>query len=399
MKAFKISFKSVVIILLSLVLLLPAGSFAKSFDKVIAFGDSLSDHHGLEQYLGLYNPVTNPNGVRETWTNGDVWVEYLAAIMDATLDNNAIAGAMTDGHESEQVQALSDQGILPQLGLVGQVNSFSNENPVFVAEDTLFTIWIGGNDLLEFARGESSATTPPELIANAISNTINAMTVLAEDGAMNFLVLNLPDLGKTPANNSKTQAEIDAATGLSVMLNTALQSGINTFKTQYPAVTVYSFDVYTYMNEMIASGTFANPTGTYMVLDENGDYTGAVNGPASDYLFWDNIHPTTKAHELVAINVDKEIADDDNDGFTVNQGDFDDNDPSIYPGAVEICGDGIDQDCDGSDLACANDDDDDDDDSCFIASVSTPFNYQTAAVMIFAVLSITGIAGWLRKKD
>ena len=37
-------------------------------------------------------------------------------------------------------------------------------------------------------------------------------------------------------------------------------------------------------------------------------------------------------------------------------------DASVYPGAVEICGDGIDQDCSGSDLECAQDPNDIDDD-------------------------------------
>jgi hypothetical protein len=45
-------------------------------------------------------------------------------------------------------------------------------------------------------------------------------------------------------------------------------------------------------------------------------------------------------------------ADVDGDGFTEDQGDCDDNDDSIYPGAEEICGDSIDQDCDGSDKIC-----------------------------------------------
>jgi hypothetical protein len=44
--------------------------------------------------------------------------------------------------------------------------------------------------------------------------------------------------------------------------------------------------------------------------------------------------------------------DDDGDGFTGNEGDCDDTDASIYTGAEEICGDGIDQNCDGIDPYC-----------------------------------------------
>ncbi|MBI5895304.1 MAG: hypothetical protein HZB24_04595 [Desulfobacterales bacterium] len=44
--------------------------------------------------------------------------------------------------------------------------------------------------------------------------------------------------------------------------------------------------------------------------------------------------------------------DDDGDGLTENQGDCNDANPAIYAGATEICGDGIDQDCSGADAAC-----------------------------------------------
>ena len=52
--------------------------------------------------------------------------------------------------------------------------------------------------------------------------------------------------------------------------------------------------------------------------------------------------------------------DNDGDGFTVADGDCDDSDITVYPGATEICDDGIDQDCDGSDEACPAPDNDGD---------------------------------------
>ncbi|MBW2264458.1 MAG: hypothetical protein JRG91_21035, partial [Deltaproteobacteria bacterium] len=47
--------------------------------------------------------------------------------------------------------------------------------------------------------------------------------------------------------------------------------------------------------------------------------------------------------------------DDDGDGFSEADGDCDDDDEMIFPGAREICGDGIDQDCHGGDLPCFSD--------------------------------------------
>ncbi len=63
-----------------------------------------------------------------------------------------------------------------------------------------------------------------------------------------------------------------------------------------------------------------------------------------------------------------DINDDDGDGHSENQGDCNDNDKTIYPGAEEICGDGIDQNCNGRDLPCGDDSDEDgipnDQDNC-----------------------------------
>ena len=56
----------------------------------------------------------------------------------------------------------------------------------------------------------------------------------------------------------------------------------------------------------------------------------------------------------VSIPVDPNGSDDDGDGYTENQNDCNDKNAAVYPGADEICGDDIDQNCDGSDLACVD---------------------------------------------
>jgi YVTN family beta-propeller protein len=76
---------------------------------------------------------------------------------------------------------------------------------------------------------------------------------------------------------------------------------------------------------------------------------GPINGmavtPDGKYVY------VSTSENTVTVLANSHDIDDDADGFTENQGDCDDSDPLIIP-VPEICGDGIDQDCDGQDQVC-----------------------------------------------
>jgi Leucine-rich repeat (LRR) protein len=61
---------------------------------------------------------------------------------------------------------------------------------------------------------------------------------------------------------------------------------------------------------------------------------------------------TTYISQIKVNPVGGDDSDDDNDGYTEVQDDCDDNNSAIYPGAQEICGNAIDEDCNGSDETC-----------------------------------------------
>ena len=93
-------------------------------------------------------------------------------------------------------------------------------------------------------------------------------------------------------------------------------------------------------------------------------WTSTVNGSEARYFDFNPGWSTTYGQDRswgMSVRCIQDIdpdADLDEDGQSVSQGDCNDLDATIYTGAPEVCGDGIDQDCDGADGVCEDIDED-----------------------------------------
>jgi phospholipase/lecithinase/hemolysin len=260
-------------------LLLPAlflsQASAASFNEIVVFGDSLSDNGNLLFFEE--QPTPDPALYFEgRFSNGPVWVEYLAdpTRLSAPLTDIALGGAQTDG--------------LVPPGLIEQVTTYIATNGPPLSSSSLFIIWIGGND---YFNGEGDAL-------EAVTNIEEAMERLVQLGAKNLLILNLPDLGAVP--DLLGTPEADEATAFSLNFNTALAGVLDRFESAYPAVTVYEFDVYSF-SETVQNDPAA--FGFINVGDQSPNFAIPNNFDGAGYVFWDDKHPTTSMHALIADQV------------------------------------------------------------------------------------------------
>lgn len=253
---------------LILCLIFPFGASAIAYSNIIAFGDSLSDNGSADGYgFGVYS-------------NGPVWVDYLAnsSYLNCGLLDYAFGGATT-GYDNPAAG-------LSHTGLNWQVDLFLGTSAI--PADTLFTVWAGGNDFLNMDPSDD----PNVVIANAVTNIGTAITKLAMSGAEDILVMNLPNLGATPLNNSDPVASANAEL-VTVAFNFWLDSTLNNLELAFPGVNFYTPNVYQLLEDVIDDPTsfgFDNVTGMLSTADPT----------TENYLFWDSIHPTTAGHLMLA---------------------------------------------------------------------------------------------------
>jgi thermolabile hemolysin len=259
--------------------LVPIAAVARQpdFDEVYVFGDSLSDTGNVYQATNGQAPPSPPY-FDGRYSNGPVWVEYLADeldLADAELKDFAFGGATTGRTNNTSAAGM--------IGLQQQIDRFIATNPD-PDPDALYIIWAGANDYLG-----GTVTNPSEPLANLSQ----AITDLADAGAQTILVANLPDLGEIPLTRYTERST--SLSSLSQQHNAQLAELIDRLQPRLaPDVNLLLLDV----NSLFADA-IANPD-RYGFSDVNSSCL-EIRCPNPDgYLFWDQLHPSTAAHEQLA---------------------------------------------------------------------------------------------------
>ena len=224
------------------------------------------------------------------WSNGPLWDEYLAGDLGATLYDYAYAGSETSD--------LSGQVAAAKVAAWNETN-------------TLFTVWSGANDFIDNALINGTSYSSWEATAAAaVSNITHAVSLLGEGGARYVVVLNLPDLSQLPAVETNAEFAADRALirSFAVDFNTELEFALSSVENRNPNLRLSFLDDFSVLDKFIANpSAYGFTVVTNDALDALGDPT--FDGPGADYLFWDVIHPTTKAHQMLSQYVDTALSE------------------------------------------------------------------------------------------
>ena len=289
--------------------------------RLIIFGDSLVD---IGNDLSASYFQTAPDGSlipglvippttrydRGNFSNGPVISDFLAQKLKVSIrpssqgfDFHTDSISYGYGGSESGIQNLTP-GLMLVPGLLGQVEQYLagvRDNNASL-DDTVFFLWTGAND---YFNNLARSLEPNPF--QAAGNIIDAATAIADNGGELIVVGNLPDLGQTPF--CSIFGICDLLSQLTYVHNDLLAQGIEDLNRMTEAKVVL-FDAFTIFNKILtspssyglpnnigagpASGCLFQHPATFML--ENCQIVPFK----STSVFWDEMHPATEAHKILA---------------------------------------------------------------------------------------------------
>jgi len=318
----------------SLLLFLLKPCMAMTIDKIIMFGDSLSDTGNVYALTLAAHKIIpqipiipkQPPYYQGRFSNGPVWVEAIASSMNVPLLNYAYAGSWAE--------SIKDSKWNMPFGLNIQVDAYLTSAVLdFNKDKHLYIIWSGANDYIDGRDDPDYATS------NTVANIQAQIDSLAYHGAKHIAVINLPDVSVIPEVAAKGPDFAAAVSHLIKLHNLKLTEMLTEENKAYPDLQLINVDVESHFNDILSDParyqlknvTQACYDGGYALSGKKIDLTAAraakqinidlEHSPSlriaylvsqarqfdqqicpnpDEYLFWDQVHPTRVAHALIS---------------------------------------------------------------------------------------------------
>ncbi|MFP2903628.1 SGNH/GDSL hydrolase family protein [Pyxidicoccus sp. 3LFB2] len=261
--------------LLAVLLLALVPLHASAQSALIVFGDSLSDsgNNGIA--------TSGPNTTPSSQIQG-VWVMQLADQLGLPLE------------PSDEGGTAYARGGAVTSGMTAQVNSYLSAHPT-ASPTALYVLWGGANDITRKAEENPFDSAAIKASATrAVANIEGQIRALARAGAKYVLWVNMPPLHKTPLAQTFPfgigEAVIRPPT---LHFNTLWVQALARLRSEFPGLTLGGMDVYTLYSDIVSRPS------AYGLTNVTGTAKGKAVNP-DKYLFWDDAHPTSAAHGILA---------------------------------------------------------------------------------------------------
>ena len=290
---------------------------APSFSQIYVFGDSLSDTGNLASIGGDLPAPYYMNRV----SNGPVAVETLAARLGLSAEASLHLVGPEVGSNYAVARANAYGNDIYDLNT--QLISFHANHGFVAPADALYVMFIGGNDVRDAVYVQDFALAQ-SLVKAAVTEVRHAIESLAQAGARSFLLVNSPNISVIPETRFFATDDpelVDRALLLSNLFKTEMH-GIAEQLEADSSINISEFDLFKFFNKLLKKADkygFSNSTEacfSTLVYDADAyffhpDCNYGVN--FDQFIFFDEIHPTTRVHKMVGEAFYKALNDDEYD--------------------------------------------------------------------------------------
>jgi len=279
-----------------------------AFTSLYIFGDGVSTttnnpSAGLVPYYGLRR------------SNGRVWVELLAQELNLTNNywystnssnqvsyTNLSASSTNWSYSSNNWSFYGDYSPI----LVTDVSNFTAPAN---ASNALFIVWVNDADFVNdmgTIYPSTNILTWTNAINQSLTNHYTAITNLYAKGARTLVMPNAVDITEIPQYDQISSANKSFIRQMVIYFNTAFPVTLSNAMASCPGLKIYEPDFFSLLDNILAHPASYGVTNaldggqSIDALDDNSLTDLSLNGPGTNYIFWDKNDPTAKVHAIMA---------------------------------------------------------------------------------------------------